>query len=440
MSKSRYQTPKVEVLRENLDVFEEIVYDVSVTNTSVATYYPLHSVESKNTPIVFEIAGTDVHYLNLAETKLEIRGKIVNEDGSDIRKVNDRNVTAYALVNNSLHSMLKSATCHIQETEITPKTGFYPYRAYIETVLGKGKDYNKSLAQAAGFQKTKDEEFVGDPGWVARCDETDASAVFEFIGRPHLDILHQTKYLLPGLNVRISFTRSEDSFCIQTFGTTLPGNLQLKILEAKLYVTKHTILPSEQIKQLAMWEKEPIRFQMREIQMKSYTLPTGTLSHNNQSLITSLLPDRIVIGLVDSNNVHGRYQLNPFVFKDFGLTNISVTCNSDVVNMQELEVDFADKKYIRAYNQVFEGLGISDCDSGISLTKEEFTKAKTFFVFDLRHLRSAPSPPRYGNCVINLRFKAATTHAINVMCYLEYPSCLNIDSEKNVYFTDYSNQ
>lgn len=440
MAKARYQTPRVEVLRENINVFEDLLYDVSVQNTCVSTYYPQHSVENRNTPMVYEIDGTDVHYLNLNESKLYIRGKIVNEDGSAINYQADKAVTAYALANNSLHSLLKSATVHIQETEITPKLGDYTFRAYIESVLGKGKDYCKSLARAAGYHKTKDEESTTDPGWIARCDEVDKSGTFEFIGRPHLDIMHQTKYILPGLNVRISFTRSEDAFVIQTKGTTLPGNLKVKILEAKLYVTKHIILPSEQLKQLKQWEKEPIRYPMREIQMKSYTLPTGTLSHHNQSLITSLLPDRLVIGLVDSNNVHGRYSLNPFVFKDFGLSHISITCNSDVVSLQELDVDFAGNRYVRAYNQIFEGLGITDCDSGIVLTKEEFTKGKTFFVFDLRHIRGAAAPARYGNCVINLRFKAATTHAISVMCYLEYPSCLNIDSDKNVWFTDYSSQ
>lgn len=439
MAKLLYQAPKVEVLRENINVFEDLVYDVSVQNTTTSVYYPQHSVESRNTPIVFEVGGTDVHYVDVGGIKLYLRGKIVNDDGTDIKSSTDKAVSTYALANNSLHSLIKSATVHIQETEITPKTGFYAYRSIFDTELGKGKDYCKSLAQAAGYQRTKDEESVTDEGWVTRAEEVEASATFELIGRPHLDILHQTKYLLPGLNLRISFTRAEDSFCIQTAGTTPPQNLQVKILEAKLYVPKHIILPSEQLKQLKMWEKEPIRYPMREVQMKSYTLPTGTLSHNNQSLITSLLPDRIVIALVDSNNLHGRYGLNPFLFKDFGLTNISVTCNSDVVSMQELEIDFADKRYIRAYNQVFEGLGITDCDSGVALTKSEFLKSKTFFVFDLRHLRAAPAPPRYGNCVINLRFKAATTHAINVMCYLEYPSCLNIDSGKNVWFTDYSN-
>lgn len=440
MSKSRHHSPRVEVLRDELNVFEDLLYDVSVQNTSICTYYPQHSVENKNTPIVFDVCGTDIHYVNLPETKIEIRAKLVDKAGNDIPYEADKEKTSYAMVNNSLHSMFKSVSVHIQETEITDKLGYYPYRAFPETVLGKSKDYNKSVAQASGYYRTKDESDVLDEGWKSRMTLCDRSAVFEMIGRPHLDILHQTKYLLPGLNLRFSFTRSDDQFCLHSYGSVFPGDIQLQILEAKLYITKHVILPSEQLKQLAMWEKEPIRYPMREVQMRSYTLPQGTLSHNNSSLITSLLPDRLLIGLLDSRSVHGAYSLNPFLYQDFGLSNISITSNSDVVTTQELEVDFSDKRYIRAYNQVFDALGIADCDSGVSLTMEEFTKSKTFFVFDMRHLRGAACTPRYGNITINLRFKNAITQALNVMCYLEYPACLNIDSEKNVWFTDFSNQ
>lgn len=91
---------------------------------------------------------------------------------------------------------------------------------------------------------------------------------------------------------------SVQNTCVSTY---FPQHFQ--ILEAKLYVTKHIILPSEQLKQLKDCERTPTRYPMREVQMKSFTLPVGTLSHNNQSLITSLLPDMLFIILVDSRNL-----------------------------------------------------------------------------------------------------------------------------------------
>lgn len=439
MRKVTPKIPDVSFLRSETNLFEDVSYDVSIQNTAYATYYPLHSVDSKTSPIIFTISGNDLQYLNLNESKLEVRGKIVKNDGSDVAFENDKAVAAYAPINNFLHSMFKNVTLHVNDVEVTSKSGYYPYRAYIETVLAKGKDYRKSQANAALFYKTKNEESVLDEGWVTRMRIVDRSASFEMIGRPHVDLLQQIKLIPPGVDIKLTLHRSEDIFMIQSVGTAAVPDLQFKVEEAMFHIVKHTILPSVMVAQLKKWESgTPVSYPMREVQMKSYTLPSGTLSHYNENCISGFLPDRIVLGLVDARHVHGTYASNPLVFKDFGLSNITITCNSEEITTFSLDMDFAANKYVRAYSALFEGLGLSDCDSGIDMTLSEFKSSKAMFVFDLRHLRNAFCPARHGNVVVNLKFKAAIAQAITVMCYLEYQSVLYIDSDRQVYFKDFS--
>ncbi len=102
-----------------------------------------------------------------------------------------------------------------------------------------------------------------------------------------------------------------------------------------------------------------------------------------------------------------------------------------------MELDFAGNRYVRAYSALFEGLGIADCDSGVELSLEEFKLSKVFFVFDLRHLRSAAATPRHGNCMINLKFKNAITKSLTVMCYLDYQSVMYINSNRRVHFKEF---
>lgn len=431
--------PDVKLMRPEIDIFEGLTYDVSIENTTVATYYPLHPLDSKSSPIQFTIQGNDLHYLNLAESKLYIRAKIVDKDGADIAHNADKTVAAYAPINNLLHSMFKNVSLHLNDVEVTPKTGHYPYRAYIETLIAKGKDYKKSQANAAMYYKTKDEGSTTDDGWKARMNRVDRSAVFEMIGRPHLDMLQQNKFIPPTVDVKLTFFKADNAFAIQTAGTAAPTDLQLKILEAEFHVVKHTIQPSEMVKQLKRWETGvPATYPLREVQMKSYSLPIGTQSHNNESLISGFLPDRIVIGLVDAAHIHGTYPSNPLVFKDYNLSNITVTCSSEEVTSFNMDVDFQDARSVRAYSALFDGLGLSNCDSGIELTMDEFTSSKALFVYDLRHLRGAFATPRHGNVMISLKFKAALPQAITVMTYLEYQSVLHINSDRQVYFRDFS--
>lgn len=433
-----HDSPCVHFVRAETNLFEDVTYDVSIDNTTQYPLHPLHSVESKTAPIQFNINGNDVNYLNFGESKLYIRCKIVDKNQKDIPYEADKTKSAYAPVNNFLHSMFESVSVSINDTEITQFSKYYPYRSYIETVLAKGKDYKKTVAQASCFYKTKDETDVADPGWIARMNLADKSAEFEMIGRPHVDILHQMKFIPPGVDVKLTFNRASDAFCIQTAGSNPSLDLQVQILEAQFIVTKHILLNSVLMNQLKQWNSgTPVAYPMREIQMKTYNLPTGTISHYNETIISGYLPDRLVIGLVDAKNVHGSFTTNPLVFQDFGITNVNVTCNSEVQTNVNMELDFAANRYVRAYSALFEGLGISDCDSGVDLSLEEFKKSKVFFVCDFRHIRSAAATPRHGNCVINLRFKNAISKSLTVMCYLDYQSVMYINSNRRVHFKEF---
>lgn len=441
MAKSKSDIPQISLLRGETNLFEDVSYDVSIQNTSYHTYYPLHSVESKSSPIQFTITGNDINYLDLGESKLYIRAQILDKDGKVIVKQDDKAVAAYAPVNNFLHTMFETVTLHVNDVEITPKSSYYAYRAYLETLLAKGKDYKKSQAEAAMYYRTKNEKETDDEGWKKRMKLVDESGIFEMIGRPHLDLLHQIKFIPPGVDIKFTFYRSSDAFMLQSVGSTPTANIQLRIVEAQLHITKHTLLPSVMVNQLKQWESgTPVSYPMREVHMKSYTLPNGTVSHFNENLISGFLPDRIVIGLISAADVHGSLATSPLVFSNFGLANITVSCNSEEITTFSLDVDFANNRYIRAYSSLFENLGISDCDSGIELTKSEFKNSKTLFAFDLRHLRDAFCPPRHGNCMISLKFKSAIVEPILVMTYLEYQSVLHINSDRQVYFRDFSKQ
>ena len=65
-----------------------------------------------------------------------------------------------------------------------------------------------------------------------------------------------------------------------------------------------------------MWESGHIaNIHMNRVDIKSYGLPTGTQNSVNENPITAELP-AIVVALVDSQNLIGQIDSNPFVLAD----------------------------------------------------------------------------------------------------------------------------
>ena len=136
-----------EGVKSELDLFA-----VPPTQTSIddahhdgrwVEHQPLMYLDSGG-PTEFMLPGTGDAYLNLANTYLLIRAKVVRGDGTDLAAD-----TQVAPVNNWLHSLFSQADVYINDTLVTPSSNTYPYRAYVETLLSYGAEAKKTLNSPA---------------------------------------------------------------------------------------------------------------------------------------------------------------------------------------------------------------------------------------------------------------------------------------------------
>lgn len=421
-------------VRAETDLFSESGYDVSITSSAASEYHPISTLSDSLAPLEFSIQSNDFQYIDLCETKLYIRARILDGKGAAIT-----NAAIVAPVNNALHTIFQQCSVFLNEVNITPSSNQYAYRAYIETLLAYNKDFKKSQAQCAFYYKDKDLTCI-DPaiedGFKHRYDLSKDSKSFEMIGRPFSDIFAQNRYLFPGIDIRLKFHRSSDEFCLFS-GTA--DKYKLEIQEAKLMVQKHNLLPSLMANHLTNWQKgDLITYPMRRVEIKTYTLSPGTVQSTNENLLSGLQPDRIIIGLLNATNHMGSMRTNPFSFRNFGLSYIDVSVNGDQVSTLPNHLNFDDGQYVQLYSNLFTGLGIANDDVGLEITLQEFKDGKTLLVYDLRHVREGFVPPKHGNVKIDLKFKTALTAATTVLVYCEYQSVLHIDKFKNIFYKDYS--
>ena len=419
-------------VRSETDLFTEPGYDLSILSSCVNEYHPATTL-SPTAPINFYIQGNDQQYIDFSKTKLKLTCKLTEPDGTILAAETGKTLEACP-VNNLIASAFDRVSVYLNETEITPKTSLYPYQAYLETLLSYGSDYKKGQAEAGGFYRVADESSATDTGFTARKTLSAGAAEFEIMGRPHGELFNQTRYMIPGMDVRISFYRSSNPFCLEQRGTSIKTPV-LHILSAVLYVQKVSLLPSLHMAHVKTLQKDPAVYPGKRVEMKSYGLPERTYQHTNEHLLNGLVPDRLIVGMVLTEAAQGEYKENPFNFQDFDLSQIIVTCNTEAPTQHTINVD---GKYLNGYMSLFDAMGLTYCDSGLDIKLAEYKKGKVLFGFDLRNLSDGFSIPRHGNVSIYLKFKKALDKPVTVIVYPEYPSIMYVNNNKQVTFKEYA--
>jgi len=188
-----------ECITNSMDLFSVPPVQKSVEYGKYVDYHPINTI-TDGAPIELEIPATGEDYLDLCNSTLYVKAKIIQTDGSDL--LNDERV---APVNLFLHSMFSQVEISINGTLITTTLDTYGNQAYIETLLSYGEDAKKSQLSSSLFYKDQSGKFEstslsGDqptnPGFVLRNELIKGSQSVDMIGRIHADLFSRIDILL----------------------------------------------------------------------------------------------------------------------------------------------------------------------------------------------------------------------------------------------------
>ena len=208
-----------EGVKSELDIFAVPPTQTSIEDGRWVEHQPLTSLDSGG-PIEFVIPETGDAYLDLANTYLLIRAKVVRGVGTDLAAD-----TPVAPVNNWLHSLFSQVDVYLNDTLVTPSSNTYPFRAYVDTVLSYGAEAkNTQLSSQLWYKDTAghmDATTVdgGNTGLIERQRHIAESRIVEMMGRLHVDLFLQDRFLLNGVSVKIRLVRSNDAFSPTTANT-----------------------------------------------------------------------------------------------------------------------------------------------------------------------------------------------------------------------------
>ena len=425
-----------ETIHTGLNLFSVPPTQTSVAEGQFIEHHPISTLNS-SAPIEFHISGGGSEYLDLCHTYLHVRAKIVKSDGSDLAEADDKKV---APINYWLHSLFSQVDVTMNDVLVTPSENTYPYKAYIEATLNYGKDAKESHLSSALFYADTAGKFdsvdQGNAGCEKRKTLSQRSTEVDMIGRLHVSVAVQERYILNGVNVKIRLIPSKPQFHLMSDTT----KYKTVITHASLFVRKVKPNPAVSTAIERALQKDTAKYPMKRVLLKSFAIPKGSLNAVQDNLFLSQLPTRLVIGVVKSEAFNGSYTLNPFDFRAEALSLLSVYVDGQQIPSKPLTPDFEQGQWVRSYFTQALGTGVVNKDTGTGIDYSDFPGGYALYVFDLTpSFLDGPQSEliKSGALRVELKFKKALAQAVHVLVYGELDSLLEIDRSRQI-LTDFT--
>lgn len=180
------------------------------------------------------------------------------------------------------------------------------------------------------------------------------------------------------------------------------------------------------------------KYPFTRTEVRLISIPAGSLSFNYNNLFNGLRPTRVVIGFVDAEAAAGSYELNPFNFQHFNLSQIALKLNQVPVsgNIMQLNYNIPGRTILPAFISMFEVTNKWMKDTGNQLSRNDIAGGNALYCFDVEpnfiDEDSYLNLLKQGTCSLETVFQKPLKKAAAYVVYAEYPSYFEINLERGV--------
>ena len=288
-----------EGIRDELDYFKVPMTDRSVESCH---YEKKHSLTNINEPygaILFEHLATSGSHIDLKNSYLYVRGKVVKTAGTALPEGE-----AVSTSNLLLHSLFENATLSLNGTTVSDAENNYPYIAYNNILSRHGEGTKTSELTSQLFYMDDKPGTGGDTntGFKARKGIIAESALVEMCGKLELDIFNAPRYIPPGVNLTLRLTKANPEFWLWTEAEPTGGVPYKFVFEECVFVMrKINVYPAIAAKHEAQVKRSRFYLPTPKTVMRTFTAPSGTYNFQAESLFGGRLPERLLIQFVDAS-------------------------------------------------------------------------------------------------------------------------------------------
>ena len=440
-----------ECAKSELEIFDLPPTQTSIDETRVEKFFPLTSVDSSDQHEFRVNVGID-EMIDLNDIWVYTKNKILDDEGTAIPGA----AAGQALADESMvfpvnyfnASQWRQVDIMVNSQSL-PSATMYPYRGMFETLLSFDSEVKQNQLRAALWEEDVENMECKNTlaanekntGAKRRYERTKESTVFECLGRIHHELFEQPKLLLNKVTLGIKFHRNDAKFIL----------MAKKVGESYRISTEKVILLVT-VKKIASHVREAIesrlletkaKYNLRRVEMKFFTKGSERADVSVTNLCTGVIPSQIILGLVETDSFNGNYQKNPYNFKHFGVTEMSLVKNGMNVPFKSLQLKFAGKnrETLLAYFQLMHSLGFWNKNKSNGIDPiSMFPAGYTLYAVNLTQDMSNGGNLNLiqeGVIGLNLRLKEGIDKSITIVVYLVYPqSVLEIDHNREIFYNE----
>jgi hypothetical protein len=423
-----------EAMLSEFDYFAPVPVQAQILSEYDEAINPSPAVSPGST-VEFTIKGEPNVYRDLNNSYIVVKCKVTQGDGTNLPAD-----TAVAPVNLLFHSMFSSVSITVCGTRIDEKDDHYPYRAFIESILTYGSDVLRTRAELAGWCLDTDATVMDrvllaaaggqqpNPAFLERNSWVGQSRTLTLVGHLHADLFNQNLNIPPNCPIDIKLSPVDSKFALQAVaGSTF----KLTIEGARLYARSKAVSPDLILSHRAMLDRSDFLFPYTAVTVRVFNISAGSTETTISDLFKAKLPKRIVVGLVSHARRSGAYELNPFKFENFRMTQMQLRVGANAIPSEALDMNYETNDYGRAYLNTLAALNMDTGNRTHALPPKLWAAAYNLYAFKL-----VPGPIDDGpvesalttaNVSLKVKFAAALAVPVDVIIYSETMKLMTIN-------------
>jgi hypothetical protein len=417
----------------SLALFHAPPVDTAISKTQWQEYRPLGQLSNKS-PIEFIISGSSTDYIDLKQSTIKAKVRILQKDGSNV------GMLEVGLVNLSLQSLFTQVDLSLQQQVITPTVGRnYAYKAMLDTLLNYDKCCGETKIQSQLFYKddglnitdTKAQTGSANLAQTQRSTYTANSAVVELEGPLYVDICQQDRLIPNGVRIGIKLYQNSDEF--RLFGDG-HDKYVLDLVDIVLRVAHVKVNPGMMVGHAEAFKNQNALYPLKKSDIKTFTIPKGSFSFNADDIYQGEVPDEVMVVLVSSAAYSGDITQQPYFFNHYKCNYAAFLIDGNSVPTQALQPDFPHGLYTTAYLSMFKLAGKLQDNKSSMVKRVDFGAGYSIFVFDIagEHSDDILNVKKKGNTQLSMRFSEKLPHPVTVIIYSRFQSMIQIDQARNI--------
>ncbi len=453
----------------SLGLFSPLIAEGNILGNYTQILRPLTCFDSAG-PFEFVFPATDSEYVDLTSFKMLGSFKIEKDEGAaapaaapaqgadaDADGGNAGNQAGAAqaaaadcsVVNLAPYSLFKLLEVSLNGTSVEDVgTPLHGVKCFLETYLSHDKSATNTHLRSRFFIPDDQVDYADNAkvetrpnaAYALRQNFVGTNTTLYFNAPIHASLFATgSRYLLPGVNVKMKFTRNNDAFTILA-NTDSKSEYRILIDDLRVSVKRIKVSKSVLDTHSARLLKQPAIMPFHMAEMKTIVIPSGVSSFVAQNAIVGELPHTILFGLAEATVLDGTPKTNPFAFKPNGLIGVHAIVNGTMVPSTPYEMDFSKNKFWEPYLDLLKTCGGGVGNATVYITPEIYKTNLCLFGIDLsgdgcsgyhQHV-----PERTGSIDLHLKFGAATTNALKIVIYTSRHAAIAINDKREVVFVD----